>query len=617
MRPTLLALLLGALLHGPARANDDGTDRSITLLREAQHIVVQKDGSFVATTEHLTRLNDQRALQSSGQRSYSFNATHELLDIVEAYTEKPDGRRIAVTPEQIKLQQEPAYRGAPMFQDMQVKVVIFSDTGIGDKLYVKTRRTRKTALFEGHFADVSSPYFMPTEEFTLTYDLPQDMPLYVEADGFAARAPHSAGGRTVYRWDYTPSPNARPEAGSVAYWDYGRHLVVSTMKDYATLAKAYDSKAAPAAVVTPEISAKAQDITAGIEDERARAIAINEWVRKNIRYVAVYIGNGGVVPHSADSVLANRYGDCKDHTALMEALLRAVGIESTPVLIPANQAFRLSPVASLGVFNHAINYIPSLDLYLDSTADSVAGGFLPDNELGKQVLLTRSGVLARTPASQHNGVRNRYQVTIDADGGASFTFTRRDLGSYAEPVRYNHARWREEDRKRIIEELLKGAGMQGSGSIELGQLDGSAPEYSYSYSGKAENLTYLPGTVGITAVTGLETVIGGGLWGFAAENKRTQPFVCHRADFEEQADYRFPSGATLLAMPDDVTIDGPLLHYRARYERRDSGIRITRSLKLEKAGGPSCTVDDFNGAQADVRRIVRDLRAQFILQKKS
>lgn len=616
MRPTLLALLLSTTLQLPAHANDDATDRSVTVLREIHHAVVQKDGSYDYNTEYLTQLNDVRAVQNSGQRSYSFNATHEDLEIVEAYTEKPDGRRLVVPPEQIKLQQEPGSRGAAMFQDLQVKVVVFSDIAIGDKLYTKVRTHRRKALFEGHFTDDTYPPFRPTNQYTLSYDMPADMPLYADADGFAAQAPQTANGRTLYRWDYTPSDNPRIEAGTVDYWDYGRRLVVSTMKDFATLGEAYDRQAAPAAAVTPAIAAKAREITAGIAGRREQAIAINEWVRKNIRYVGIYLGNGGVVPHSADSVLSNRYGDCKDHTALMEALLRAVGIEATPVLVPANAAFRLSPVASLATFNHAINYIPSLDLYLDSTAENIAGGFLPANELGKQVILTRSHSLGRTPALQESAVRNRFDVTIGADGGADFKFTRRDIGWWAEPARWRHSRWREEDRARTVENLLKSAGMKGSGKIELGTLTGNAPDYSYSYSGHTENLTYLPGTVGIGAWTGLESNISQTAFGMTSESKRTQPFVCYPFDYEEEAAYHFPAGATLLAVPDDVTVDGPLLRYRSRYERSADGIRIVRSMKFEKAEGPKCTPEDFAALQEHVRTIVRDVRKQFILQLK-
>ena len=87
-------------------------------------------------------------------------------------------------------------------------------------------------------------------------------------------------------------------------------------------------------------------------------------------------------------MLANRYGDCKDHAALLEALLAAAGIDSTGALINSDNAYRLPRVPTLGVFNHVITYVPSLDLYLDSTAESIAAGYLPSSDLGKPVLLT-------------------------------------------------------------------------------------------------------------------------------------------------------------------------------------------------------------------------------------
>ena len=83
------------------------------------------------------------------------------------------------------------------------------------------------------------------------------------------------------------------------------------------------------AAVTPAISALAKELTSGVTDDRAKVRKLYNWVSRNIRYVAVYVAEGGFVPHSAQSILDNRYGDCKDHVTLLEALLAAVGIEST------------------------------------------------------------------------------------------------------------------------------------------------------------------------------------------------------------------------------------------------------------------------------------------------
>jgi hypothetical protein len=349
---------------------------------------------------------------------------------------------------------------------------------------------------------------------------------------------------------------------------------------------------------------------------RDKAYAIHDWVRKNVRYVAVYIGNGGIVPHGAEAVLDNRYGDCKDHTVLMEAMLRAVGIDSTPALINAGTSYKLSRVASLGEFNHVINYIPSLDLYLDSTVEDIEAGYLPVWDLDKDVILTRTGTLAHTPVSQPGKIKIGYTVRIAADGSAHFAFTRHHQGWLAEPVRHEHDNWQKKDRDRFVEGLLKSAGINGRGDVELGERGGGnkGDGYGFTLRGQAENWVYLPGTVGVQANSSLYIGVAQQVFGLTGEATRTQPYICPDGDIEEQAVYELPQGASLLAVPPDVHIASPYFQYRAEFKRVDGKLLIGRSFKSGKAGTRVCTPADYAAMQLDIRWMVRDLRSQFILQ---
>lgn len=181
-------------------------------------------------------------------------------------------------------------------------------------------------------------------------------------------------------------------------------------------------------------------LTANLDTPRAKALALSDWVRKNIRYVAVYVGAGGVVPHAAQAVLDNRYGDCKDHVVLLEALLKAAAIESSPALINLGNAYVLPKVPTLGLLNHVITYVPSLDLYLDSTATPIAAGYLPIQELGKPVLQTQSGERGHTPYHQQSNVNTTLSFKIDGKGAADFTHAstaqgwgRNSVASYSRP----------------------------------------------------------------------------------------------------------------------------------------------------------------------------------------
>ncbi|MYM73832.1 DUF3857 domain-containing protein [Duganella sp. FT134W] len=617
MKLKLLALLSAATLWSqPAPAADDGIDTSVTTLKNQQTFVVQRDGSYVQDFEEMVQINEQRAVAPVAQRRFHFNRTLEDLDVIEAYTEKPDGRRIPVLPEQIKLQNEPAYNGAAMFQDMQVKSVIYADVAVGDKLYSKTRKIRRSAYFPGQFSDTTYPLFRRTDQHTLIYDMPDGMTLKADDPGFKASAPQQHDGRTVYRWDYVQAPTPRIEAGTIAYADYGRHLIVSTFNNYGEVGLAYDRTAAPAAAVTPRIAARAREVVKGLSDPRAQAMAIDNWVRKNVRYVAVYIGNGGLEPHSAESILDNRYGDCKDHVALMEAMLHAVGIDSTPALINLGWSYKLSPVAQLGQFNHVITYIPSLDLYLDSTADGIAAGYLPGQDLDKQVILTRSGQLGHTPLAQLIKIKNHYAVKIAADGSATFDFAREQLGAWEEAVRNEHRNWAKADQQRFVEVLLKSSGVKAHGEVVLGDLSDAASGkgYRFSLNGSGENWVYLPGPVGMPASSSLYVGLAQQVFGLTNEATRTQPYLCPESDYEEDASYEFPANATLLAVPPDVHLASPYFQYSAEFRQVDGKLLIKRALKSGKAGTRVCTPEDYLAMQGDIKKMVRDLRSQFILQ---
>ncbi len=79
---------------------------------------------------------------------------------------------------------------------------------------------------------------------------------------------------------------------------------------------------------TPEITAKAQELTAGAPDLYTKLDRITTYIQKNIRYFVVMRGIGGFQAHYAGDIYRNRYGDCKDKTTLLISMLQAIGIRA-------------------------------------------------------------------------------------------------------------------------------------------------------------------------------------------------------------------------------------------------------------------------------------------------
>jgi hypothetical protein len=93
------------------------------------------------------------------------------------------------------------------------------------------------------------------------------------------------------------------EATGLSAWDTDPHFIISTFPDYAAVGAAYRALVAAKTEVTPRIQALADDITAGASDWREQAHRSYDRVSEYIRYVAVFLGNGGYEPHDAISIL--------------------------------------------------------------------------------------------------------------------------------------------------------------------------------------------------------------------------------------------------------------------------------------------------------------------------
>jgi transglutaminase-like putative cysteine protease len=606
-----LAAALCALLSCCAARADD-TDPSLVIDKYVQHFTVNTDGSYLLTVDQVKRIAQPRAIAAHSQYYISYNRTLDQVGAIDAYTRKPDGRRVPVLPEHIKDQQEAASSDAPMFQDTRLKIIIFPDVETGDQLVVHYTLKRLRALFPGQFEDLTSSEFYDNRQFFLIYDMPASMPLHADAAGFEPVAIAGAPGRRRYQWHYLSGPNPRIEEASVSYLDYGKRLAVSTFPDYAAFARAYTERAGGQRASGAAIAALAARLTAALPEPRAKALALSDWVRRHIRYVAVYVGPGGVVPHPAATVLANRYGDCKDHAALLEALLRAAGIASSAVLVNNGSAYRLPRVPTLGIFNHVITYVPSLDLYLDSTAESIEAGYLPSAVMDKPVLLAVTGRIARTPAAQLNRQRTAIWFGLQADGGATFKVSKTTEGALAEPYRQAVRDTKPADRDLFVRQILQGLGQQGKGTFDPGHVDGKGGRYILGMQGSSDHVASLPGPFGMATSYNFWGGLDEALSEFGQRKERTQDFICPAIDAEDELALALPEGVKVIALPKPLMLEDPHLRYRSQYLQRDNAVIVRRSLVFRH---PTlvCSAADYRRLQPLLERMLRDLKSQVII----
>ena len=157
--------------------------------------------------------------------------------------------------------------------------------------------------------------------------------------------------------------------------------------------------------MTVVTSASAGRLTDGVEDRIERIRRIYTHVTNEIRYVGLEFGEHRFRPFSADWVLNQGIGDCKDTAALLVALFNAIDIPAQMVMVrTADLGPVVGEMALLEVFNHAIAYLPEDDLWLDGTATGHALLPPPGMDQGATVLVV-------------DGADSRPRVTPVAGGG--------------------------------------------------------------------------------------------------------------------------------------------------------------------------------------------------------
>ncbi|MGF6778190.1 DUF3857 domain-containing transglutaminase family protein [Paraburkholderia sp. GAS334] len=619
-RRAVAACLIFCCALSAAHAEDSANIKDIppsTLESDVHLFIVQKDGSIEERDDSILRANTTSGVDDIAQRYVWFNRDIEQIQLLTAETIGRDGVARPVGPEGIRDVQEPRSAGAPTFQDGVLRTVIFPGVEPGARVHLVFGKKRTKPLQAGTFSYFVEPTREPVEFQQLIFDLPSDVPLHADARGYVALDPVTENGRTRYTFEYRHGPYVPTESGAVGYVTWGDRLMISTTQDYAAFAERYRSPALDPTVNDPAIVELARSLTAQTDDSRTKAQLLYDWMRFNVRYVALFLGETAAVPHRATDILRNRYGDCKDYVALYGALLAAVGIRSEAVLLNLGPIYTLPSVPGYGAsaINHAILWMPDLALYADASAGGTAFGYLPPGVMDRPVLLVNEGVLSRTPAVQPRARSARLQFDVGTDGNAAYTYRVEDSGSTAEPERNMFRRSTRARAQQIAAERLRQTGLHGTAQVRTGDLSATQGPFTSTIQGTVEHFAWPDGTTALPALTSLSGGIATQVLAWLAEPVRTQPYVCIGGDFDETAQITLPASVRVTDIPRDTAVHDASFDYASHYvyDPVSRTLQITRQLHAAFLH-QMCSPEEFAAARAALIRIERDAFSQVIVK---
>ncbi len=590
---------------------------SYTVVKSHTKYEVNRDASYTQYLEEQDRVDTPQGVSLLGERKITYNSTLEDVEVLEAYTIQPDGTRINVPLDKIRTQDEVEDDGA-IYSDSKSKVIIYPKLEVGSQVYYRAKSVQHTPEFPGHF--FASYHFSPHVIYeNLTMELVHDVGIEVGVNtkgmqGGKLQVP-SQPHTVAYKFTFNQNKAYPSEAGRVDLPDFAPNFSASTFKTYADVGQAYQIRAKEKATVTPAIQKLANQLTANAKTNLDKVKVLHHWVAQNIRYLGIYVGAGGFVPHDAQSILDNRYGDCKDHVVILEALLAAVGIDSSPALINSGTAFLLPTLPTPGIFDHVITYVPSLNVFIDSTSRFAPIGTLPNGDLDKPVLLTATGALSRTPMTHPSKDRTeaRIQMRLTRDGSIEGKSQAKMFGVFEVASRNSQFNYQNKDQANVVNNLLSRFQETGWGEIEKTEPTNYDKSWQVNSTFELDPVVNVPGPSAMAIPVGLAPGRMKYLADVVLPKDRKFPTFCSSTQHEEWIELAFPKDMKITRVPKDMAVAIGPLKYQSTYELKGQVLKIKRTYVSQRKQS-LCGAEDDKWFSDFTHVLRRDLRQQVFFE---
>ncbi|HTD13012.1 MAG TPA: DUF3857 domain-containing protein [Steroidobacteraceae bacterium] len=415
----------------------------------------------------------------------------------------------------------------------------------------------------------------PIQHFRLTLQAPKTLSLRYRLDLLPRLSPAHSEESGSERWVFDSGPIPAGEdvppglPADVATYPM---VTFSTGSSWRVLAEEY-YKIVAARLAEADVNELVARLTKGRSTREAKAEAIIEYLNQEIRYTGIEFDQASVVPHSVAETLSRKYGDCKDKSLLLVAMLRAAGIPANVALLNAGERMDVpGELPGIGLFDHVIVYVPGDPvLWVDATDEYARLGQLRDDDHGRQALIVAPDTAALTRVIEARSVDNvvyeEREIRLAEHGPAQITEVSRPRGNYESAYRREFADVNEKGTKENLTNYIKSQYV----AERLDRVDRSNPkDFSQPFRLTVESARARRGDTGLSEAAVYIPL--GGLFSGLPESlstreptdeenaKATRPAKRRVADYElrrpfvSEWHYRIvpPSGFQPGALPTDV-----------------------------------------------------------------
>ena len=212
-------------------------------------------------------------------------------------------------------------------------------------------------------------------------------------------------------------------------------------------------------VLLPDQIEEVKKVINGITDDKEKVIALYKYFQSRTRYLYVHTGIENWQPSFAYEVAKRGYGDCKDLSNYMKAILKTVGINSYYSIIKSGNNRDIISDFTSNQFDHIILCVPLKNdtMWLECTSQTNPAGFLGSFTDNRYALMINEdgGKLVRTKTYDYksNYLSTKANIDIDIFGNASADISILFYGKYYERVS-DFTNLTQNDKKEVLNYYL-------------------------------------------------------------------------------------------------------------------------------------------------------------------
>ena len=388
---------------GAVKSHESGASSKILL--DYTHETITKNYENITSEHEIIKIINKKGIKKYSSLTFPFSKKNQKLKVYFIKIIQPNGNIIHINPNLLKTVTAPFNPESPIFSNQLLKTIQLPGLIKGSIIDYKYRTTVIKPYMKNNF--FTEDYFgglSPLKKSVYKLTIPKGL-YYRYAEYGLKEKPEIIKNslNTTLIWSIWNRKKITPEEMGPGESFIVPHVMISSVKSWNRVASWYAHLTKDRIKPGTELNNYIKRLVYSKKTKLGKMKEIYNFTAKKIRYVGYEFGINGFKPSNVNSIFKNRFGDCKDHATLFSSMLKQIGVNAYPVLIPTTEIPDMNPnIPTPFVFDHEITAIKLKSgkfMFADTTSNVTTFGDLPPMDQGRNVLIliNGKGITAKTP----------------------------------------------------------------------------------------------------------------------------------------------------------------------------------------------------------------------------